>query len=72
MQRQLYGNQVGFAGKDRMRLDRGAEILSKQRFECPFDVRAQRLPDIDLLARDRQLHRSAPSAFAGRSQGHLE
>ena len=65
MQRQLGGDQVRLAGKDGMRLDRGSEIFSEQRFELSFDMRAQRLADIDLLARDRQLHGSAPFSLRG-------
>jgi hypothetical protein len=44
------------AGKNRMRFDRRSKIFAENGFERRFDMAAQRIADIDLLARDRQLH----------------
>ena len=61
MQRNFGTDQMGFAGEDRMRLDRGAKIFVEQGVERSFDMAAQCIAHIDLLAGNRQVHGRKPT-----------
>src|SRR5436190_4498543 len=65
MQRNLGTDQMRFAGKNRVRLDRRSKIFAEQGFERRFDMAAQRIADFDLLAGDRQLHGGKPLTLGG-------
>src|SRR5690242_4494753 len=61
--------EMPFAGKDRMRLDRFAEILVDDRRRRRFDMPAQGIADIDLLPGDGDQHGTTELGRRGERHG---
>ena len=65
MQRYLDAHQMRFAGEHRVGFDRRVKIFAEEGVERCFDMLPQRIADLDLLARDRQLHGCKPLTSGG-------
>src|SRR5260221_10275122 len=60
MQGDIGPDSMRFTGEDGMRLNRGTEVFAEDGFEARLDMTPKRVPDIDLLTRDGQLHLGKP------------